>query len=264
MIFVGDKHLQITLYFFAVYQAITFDLWETLIADSTALDNKRAVYRVGRAHDILGRAGFDISRKELESAHHEVWEKCRKKWERARDISFSDQVKLFLNLARPGLTDKLKPGTLKRIEKAYSQAVLLYPPRMIKGADRVLRELRKEKYKLGLICNTGRTPGFVLRRLLTRYRLLKYFDSALFSDETIIRKPNPGIFRLALKTLDCPPSRALHVGDDLKNDVQGALKAGMDVLWIKQPGQKAPSNIKRIKSVAGLPRHLIKFACPIR
>jgi putative hydrolase of the HAD superfamily len=239
-----------------MHQAITFDLWETLIADSKALDKKRAVYRVERAHHILRRAGFDVSRKELELAHQTVWESCRKKWEKARDVSFNQQLKMFLDLARPGLAKKLKPGALKEIGKAYSQAVLLYPPRMIKGADQVLQELRKEKYKIGLICNTGRTPGFVLRELLTRYSLLKYFDLTLFSDETIVRKPDPVIFRKALKSLKCPPRLALHVGDDLNNDVLGALKAGMNALWIEQSGQKAPAKIMKMKSVAGLPRHL--------
>jgi len=237
-----------------MHQAITFDLWETLIADSKALDKKRAVYRVERAHQILRRAGFDVSRKDLELAHQAVWESCRIKWEKARDVSFNQQLRMFLDLARPGLAESLKPGALKGIEKAYSQAVLLYPPRMIKGADQVLQELRKEKYKIGLICNTGRTPGFILRELLTRYRLLKYFDVTLFSDETIVRKPDAKIFRLALKALKCPAGSALHVGDDLKNDVQGALNIGMQVVWIEQAGQRAPANIKRIKSVAGLPR----------
>jgi len=239
-------------------KAITFDLWETLIADSGALDKKRAVYRVSRAQHILRRAGCDVSRKELELAHQAVWESCRKKWERARDISFGGQVKLFLNLARPGLSGQLKPGTLKEIEKAYAQAVLLYPPRMIKGADRVLQGLSKECYKIGLICNTGRTPGFVLRKLLKSYRLLKYFDVTLFSDETIIRKPDTKIFHQALEALNCPPSRALHVGDDLKNDIKGARNSGMNVLWIEQPGKKAPAKTNKLKSVAGLPRHLKK------
>ena len=126
-----------------------------------------------------------------------------------------------------------------------------------------MRELSKDKYKLGLICNTGRTPGFVLRKLLHKFRLLKYFDVTLFSDETIVRKPDPKIFRLALKALNCHPSRALHVGDDLKNDVRGAMKAGMQAVWVEQPGKEAPEKVTRIKSVAGLPRHLINFVCQI-
>lgn len=243
-------------------QAITFDLWETLIADSRALDKKRAAYRVGRAYHILSRAGFDVSRKELEAAHREVWERCLKKWDQTRDVSFGGQVELFLNLARPGLAKRLKPVALNGIEKAYAQAVLLYPPRMIKGADQVLRELKKEGYKIGLICNTGRTPGFVLRRLLRRYGLLKYFQLALFSDETIVRKPDPKIFRKALKALKCPARLALHVGDDLGNDVRGAQKAGMLAIWVERPGVKAPAMVPRIKSVAGLPRLLNKKPGP--
>lgn len=239
-----------------MYQAITFDLWQTLIADTPFIDQKRTRYRVLQIRKILADEGIQVSLIELSLAHQAVWECCQKKWKTARDLSFGDQVKLFLDLARPGLADELRPGAVKNIEKTYAQAVLLFPPRMIKGADRVLGELRKGKYKIGLICNTGRTPGFVLRTLLKSYRLLKYFDVTLFSDETIIRKPDPRIFRTALKAMGCPPRLALHVGDDFKNDVGGGLRSGMNVLWIEQPGQTAPAKINRIKSVAGLPRHL--------
>ena len=239
-----------------MYKAITFDLWQTLIADTLSIDKKRTQYRVLQIRKILADEGIQVSLIELSLAHQAIWDRCQKKWKTARDLAFGDQVKLFLDLARPGLAKALKPGVLAEVEKAYARAALLYPPRMIKGADQVLRELRQNKYKIGLICNTGRTPGFVLRKLLTRYRLLKYFDVTLFSDETIFRKPDPAIFRLVLKALNCHPGRALHVGDDLKNDVRGAMKAGMQVIWIEQPGQRVPSNIKRIKSVAGLSRHL--------
>ncbi|MBI4726173.1 HAD family hydrolase [candidate division TA06 bacterium] len=241
-----------------MYQAITFDLWQTLIADTPSIDKKRTRYRILQIRKVLAGEDIQVSVIELSQAHQEVWEQCQIKWKKARDISFEDQITLFLNLVRPGLAKKLKSGALKEIEKSYAQAVLLYSPRTIKGADQTLRELRADGYRMGLICNTGRTPGFVLRKLLSRFRLLKYFDVALFSDETIIRKPDPRIFRLALKVLNCPPSRALHVGDDLKNDVRGALRSGMEVLWIEQPEQRASAKIKRIKSVAGLPRHLNK------
>jgi putative hydrolase of the HAD superfamily len=235
---------------------VTFDLWQTLIADSFSIDRKRTRYRVLQIRRILAEEGIQISRVELSQAHQDIWECCQSKWKNARDISFGDQVKLFLDLARPGLSKELKPGILAKVEETYARAALLYPPRMMNGVNLVLRQLRKDKYRIGLICNTGRTPGYILRKLLRKYRLLRYFDVALFSDEILVRKPDPKIFRLALKILNCRPVSALHVGDDLKNDVQGALKTGMQAIWIEQPAQKAPAGIKRIKSVAGLSRHL--------
>ena len=67
-------------------------------------------------------------------------------------------------------------GLLKRIEKAYTESVLKSPSDLIEGSSEILRFLKNKKYKLGLICNTGRSPGKVLRNLLAHYQISEYFD----------------------------------------------------------------------------------------
>lgn len=46
------------------------------------------------------------------------------------------------------------------------------------------------------------------------------------------RKPAPEFFDAVCSQLNLPASQILFVGDDVVNDVQGALKAGMQSAWI--------------------------------
>jgi FMN phosphatase YigB (HAD superfamily) len=85
---------------------------------------------------------------------------------------------------------------------------------------------------IGLICNTGRTPGFGLRRFLDRAGIAKCFDIMLFSDEIGIRKPNPEIFLKAAETMSVKPCEIVHVGDNLKSDVYGAKNAGFKAIHV--------------------------------
>ncbi|MBV9289725.1 MAG: HAD family hydrolase [Hyphomicrobiales bacterium] len=45
-------------------------------------------------------------------------------------------------------------------------------------------------------------------------------------------KPDPAIFRVALKTLAAAPESTLFVGDSLRRDGEGARRAGLSFIWI--------------------------------
>jgi putative hydrolase of the HAD superfamily len=78
-----------------------------------------------------------------------------------------------------------------------------------------------------LICNTGRTPGRIIRELLKKLDMIKYFGALTFSNELKIRKPDPRIFFHTLEQLKSTPANSMHVGDEPKVDVLGAKSAGM-------------------------------------
>ncbi|MDI6740358.1 MAG: HAD family hydrolase [Candidatus Edwardsbacteria bacterium] len=234
-------------------KAITFDLWETLIADSTVQNDLRTEYRVAKTVQLLLSIGVAVDISDLYAAHEEVWRRCEEMWDRAVDLPFPDQIRLFLDLARPGLAASLPRAAVDQIGQVYADAVLHYPPGLIPETADALRALRKKRYRLGLICNTGRSPGFILREMLEKFGILKRFNLALFSDETIVRKPDPAIFRLALKELKAEPSEAIHVGDSPENDVRGAIAAGLQAVWIRKPGAPEPECLASVDSVAELP-----------
>jgi len=82
-----------------------------------------------------------------------------------------------------------------------------------------------------LICDSGMSPGRILRKVLESHNLLKYFNCTVFSDEMGCTKPNPIIFKKALKKLNAEPVEAIHIGDLLLTDIAGAKAVGMKAVW---------------------------------
>jgi putative hydrolase of the HAD superfamily len=91
----------------------------------------------------------------------------------------------------------------------------------------VLAELRARGLRLAVICNTGRTPGKILRIILEQLGLLKHLSVQTFSDELGLRKPCAELFERTLAALAVAPHEALHVGDTLATDIAGARAIGM-------------------------------------
>ena len=76
---------------------------------------------------------------------------------------------------------------------------------------------------------------------------------------TVIGKPSPSFFMLALENLGFPGSKVVMIGDDINNDIGGAQKAGMKAILVRTGKYRedlvAESGIKpdlTIESVADL------------
>ena len=105
-------------------------------------------------------------------------------------------------------------------------AILHGTTSLLEGVPAVLAKL-VSRYKLGLISDTGVSPGRVMRELLARDGLLCHFDHLTFSDEHGRSKPHPSVFHATLAQLGVAPDRAVHVGDLLRTDIDGASAIGM-------------------------------------
>jgi len=102
------------------------------------------------------------------------------------------------------------------------------------AAQALLEALRSRGIKTGVILNSWPDPGRVLRGDIERAGLTGLLDTIVISSEVGMRKPDPGIFRLALEQLGVEPHEAMFVGDRLETDVQGAANLGMttvQALW---------------------------------
>lgn len=233
---------------------VTLDLWETLIADSPLLDALRTEYRVREALDRLGEI-YPVDYNIVFKAHEATWQACAAHWAAARDVSFEQQVCIFLNLIQKGLADRIDSARFEAIAHSYATAVLKHPPRLIEGVPQALKAMVEQGFSLGLICNTGRSPGKALRNLLDELDISSFFSAKLFSDETIVRKPDPAIFRLALAELGAQKDSAVHVGDSWENDVEGANSAGLRAVWVSPCGPPRPG-CQTVDTIASLPQLL--------
>ena len=84
------------------------------------------------------------------------------------------------------------------------------------------------RYRVGLTSNGNNYPG--------RFGLTDYFDFTLFSEECGFAKPDPRIYRETVRRGGCAPGEAVHVGDSLINEVQGAQGAGICAVWLNRQG----------------------------
>jgi FMN phosphatase YigB (HAD superfamily) len=53
-------------------------------------------------------------------------------------------------------------------------------------------------------------------------------------------KPHPSIFSEALQRLGVPSSEALMVGDSIRDDIEGSLRAGMRAVLVHRSGRPHP------------------------
>jgi putative hydrolase of the HAD superfamily len=90
--------------------------------------------------------------------------------------------------------------------------------------------------------------------LLAELGLGGLLDAVVTSAETGVRKPDPRIFRAALDAVQCPPERAILVGDSLEVDVAGARAAGIRSVLIDRGATGGDvDDVERIFTLDGLP-----------
>ncbi|MEJ5245278.1 MAG: HAD family hydrolase [Bacteroidota bacterium] len=202
-------------------QVITIDFWNTLFDSSGG--NERNALRQKAIMSEINNYNREISPELFEKALKASWEYFNKIWrQEMRTPSVQDSVAFFWKyLELP--TD---PQAINRIADYFANSVLIHPPKLIDGVADILPVLAS-RYKLGIISDTGFSPGIVLRKLLEQNNILHFFDSFSFSDETGYSKPHPESFRKVLAELGSNTSGALHIGDIEATDIVGAKQLGM-------------------------------------
>jgi putative hydrolase of the HAD superfamily len=82
--------------------------------------------------------------------------------------------------------------------------------------------------------------------------IMELVDGVVTSAEVGAPKPVPRVFERALTIAGVPPERAIHVGDKVDNDVQGAAAAGMRGILLQREGD-LPADVEAISSLLELP-----------
>jgi putative hydrolase of the HAD superfamily len=95
-------------------------------------------------------------------------------------------------------------------------------------ATGALDQLRDRGLRIGAVSNWV----WSLPDLLESLDLARRFDFIVASARIGFEKPNPGIFHYALEQAGVKPEEALHVGDHLDADVQGARSLGIGAVLI--------------------------------
>ena len=214
-------------------KAVAFDLWETLITNTPDVSRLQSRQRQEAMERVLRGRGVEFDPARFHHAYHEQWKRCQELyWSADIDVPCRRQVEHFLELLGVEVGDE---ETLGELEDAFAGAILHHLPHVVDGARDVLRGLRERELRLGLISNTGRTPGSALRDVLARLDLAGFFDVMLFSNEHGECKPRPSIFRALHESLGAEPEEMIFIGDNLYVDIYGAQQSGMRAIHFIPP-----------------------------
>ena len=214
-------------------EAVTFDLWQTLLIDNRELGRARMKVRLDGALAVLRDSGELFSEEQVTEAYRQCYRTCHDIRADERDVSFMEQIEIFIRHLDSGLTARLSKSAVESIAAIYADSLFHYPPPLHSDAVRVLGSVKDMGYKIGLISNTGMTPGTTFRAYMARLGILGWFDVLIFSDEVLLAKPSKEVFTRTARLLGPRADRTVHVGDHLLNDVVGARQAGMKTIWIE-------------------------------
>ncbi|NWF86731.1 HAD-IA family hydrolase [Candidatus Bathyarchaeota archaeon] len=212
-------------------KAVTFDLWETLLLEKNGWNQKRMNIRCQKLAQALNKLGTKIQAKQLAFAFKEMTTWLETIWDNNNEVTHIDQIQFIIQTTSKGALN-LKKEWINQLSTAYVSAIFEIPPVINPDTHKVLQWLKNQNKRIGIICNTGLTPGIGIRKFLAQEGIANYFDATVFSDEVGIRKPNPKIFQIAAQKLQTKPNNIVHVGDNLKSDIWGAQNAGFKTIFL--------------------------------
>ncbi|MBH0189292.1 MAG: HAD-IA family hydrolase [Nitrospira sp.] len=105
--------------------------------------------------------------------------------------------------------------------------------------------LKASGMELGIISNFDSRLFPVMRGL----GIADLFDTITISSLAQAAKPAAKIFQLALDKHAVDPEEALHVGDSLRDDVEGAGKAGLHAVLLDRQGTSPRAGVRTIQSL---------------
>ena len=107
---------------------------------------------------------------------------------------------------------------------------------LLPGAEELVRYLAK-KYPLTVVTN-----GFieVQYEKFDKSGLRDCFSHIVLSEEVGCQKPKPRIYEEALRMNGVSAEEAVMIGDSWNSDIQGAINAGIDQIWVRKSQDSLP------------------------
>jgi putative hydrolase of the HAD superfamily len=183
---------------------------------------------VGDHYALVGAdIGLNLDAKKLDAAFYSAWAKMppREAIDGPRENDDKDWwhelTDLVLQEAAPEVGELDRDNFFEGAYEHFAESGVweLYPE-----VIDVLKQLHR-RFQLAIVSNfDGR-----LRVILEHLGISKYFGHIFVSSEIGADKPDPEIFRRALKFLGLQPSDVLHVGDDPDRDWDAAALAGLSI-----------------------------------
>lgn len=204
-------------------RAITFDYWDTLYAGA-ALPERMTLRRTA-LKSLLARYGQVLEEERLAELYRASGVEADRWWrDEHRGYTAADRIRWILQ--RLGIEPPADCPDLATACTAVDDALITLPPELLPGARRGIHALGA-RFRLGIISDTGFASGAAQNRILERDDLRAAFRVTVYSADLGHAKPRPEPFAQASAALGVEPAAIIHVGDNERTDVRGALDAGL-------------------------------------
>ena len=166
----------------------------------------------------------------------ELWDKYGKDLVTKEYLSFD---RFFFPLMHGSLYPNGETAQVVRLAMTMSDDFLALTTAyfsLLPGAEELVRYLAK-KYPLTVVTN-----GFVEVQYekFDKSGLRDCFAHIVLSEEVGCQKPNPRIFEEALRMNGLQAEEVVMIGDSWNSDIQGAINAGIDQIWIRKSQDPLP------------------------
>ena len=198
-------------------RAVTFDFWGTLYREIEAAGGIRMRKRPLALADATGTPLADAERVLLDAAG----EFGRVHTAEQRTLTPHDAVRLATAALGTTLSDDLS----EELASFFATIILEHPPIPVEGALDAVRAAAA-RVPVGVISDTGISPGSSLRVLLERDGFLPYLGCLTFSDEVGVSKPRAVMFTRTAEALGVAPDELFHLGDLEYTDIDGVRALG--------------------------------------
>jgi len=194
--------------------AVSFDVWGTLIDLEKTLS-----YLAMVASNRIG-----LPRGKAEEAVYASHNEARRIRRRTPNMHPGE----LIQRAKEILASKLSTD-ISTVDSILWEAFTTVDAESIVYPDVIpaLQALYNTGVYMGVVGNVLFWPSTYTLAVLERTGLSKYFKTTVFSDNVGYSKPDRGIFLEFSAASGFEPDRIIHVGDNVVEDVGGALSAGL-------------------------------------
>ena len=209
---------------------VFFDVGYTLINEDDAVRD-----RILRVQAALSDCGVSVSAEDVNTALKEAVAGYA-------PSTVSRAIAMLAESEELGECLKDRLAWQKDLERPYPEAV------------QVLSAL-SSRYRIGIIAN--QSAGTEAR--LERWGLLRFISLVIASAEVGLTKPDPAIFKLAMRRAGAPAEEMVMVGDRIDNDIAPAKSLGWKTIRIKQglsedqvpmcPAQEPDFEVRRLDEI---------------
>jgi len=204
------------------YKHLFFDLDHTLWDfDANSKHTLREIYlKLGLAE--RGVYDFDLFHSNYTAHNEKLWERYRNGYIKVDELRLKRMWHALLDF---------KIGDIALAETMSTQFLDMLPTRtqVFPHTFETLDYLTNKGYLLHLITN-----GFEKTQLskLKYSGLQKYFIEVITSEGSNSLKPQKEIFEYAMNKVSCCAAECIMMGDSLEVDIQGAMNAGIDQVFV--------------------------------